>query len=83
MAEGRRENTAKLVGPLSAEKYSGTELHDGEKHDEREHGKDEKFAHCSFSSARHHKPTAKLGQTAVPGADQLPAVTSTTACANA
>jgi hypothetical protein len=49
MAESRTENAAKLVGPLSAEKYSGTELRDGEKHDDREHGKDDKFAHCSFS----------------------------------
>jgi hypothetical protein len=45
MAEGGGENTAKLVDPLSAEKYRGAELHDSEKHDDREHGKDEKFAH--------------------------------------
>jgi len=45
MAEGSEEKTAKLVGSLSAEKYRGTELHDSEKHDDREHGKDEKFAH--------------------------------------
>jgi hypothetical protein len=49
MAEGSEEKTAKLVGPLSAEKYRGAELHDSEKQDDREHGKDEKFAHCSFS----------------------------------
>jgi hypothetical protein len=49
MVEGGRENTAKLVSALSAENNRGAELYDSEKHDEREHGKDEKFAHCSFS----------------------------------
>jgi hypothetical protein len=83
MAERGRENTAKPVSPLSAENNRGAELHDSEKHDDREHGKDEKFTHCWFSSATDHSPPAKLGHTAVPGADQLPAVTSTTACANA
>jgi hypothetical protein len=45
LAEGGRESTAKHVSPLSAEKYRGAELHDSEKHDDREHGKDEQFAH--------------------------------------
>jgi hypothetical protein len=83
MGESGRENTTKLVGRLSAENNRGAELHDSEKHDDREHGKDEKFAHCTLSFGSDDKAPVKLGHTAVPGADQLPAVTSTTACANA
>ena len=38
-----------FVGPLSAEEYGGAELHDHEKHDDGEYGKDQKLAHCRFS----------------------------------